>query len=205
MPNNPFQWDPSVGQYRAPNGRFVPRETIRRVIDDILDREAREVEQLARQLRSGSITLEDWRSRMRSAIKSIHLYSAAAARGGWAQISQVQFGQLGRVIRSEYAYLEKFARGISDRSVPLDAFFIDRAQQYAQAGRDTYHQIEQRVMSDAGFETYENIIDTAAENCHGANSCTEQTARGRVPIGELIPIGRRRCLRKCRCHLKYYR
>jgi hypothetical protein len=42
-----------------------------------------------------------------------------------------------------------------------------------------------------------------ADHCEGVGSCIEQTARGKVPIGSLIPVGDRRCLRRCHCTIEY--
>lgn len=141
---------------------------------------------------------------MRDAIKNIHLYSAAIAKGGWAQLTQADFGRVGKIVRSEYKYLERLASGIGDGSIPLDGRFKDRSSQYAEAGRDTYHEIERATMRAAGYTLESNVLHPA-EHCTGAGSCVEQTARGKVRIGQLIPIGRRRCLRKCRCSLAYWK
>lgn len=200
MPSKPpFSWSPKTGQYVGPGGRFVPRTEVRRALDKALDAEKAHALDLANALRSGSISLEKWRAEMRETIKLTHLYSASAASGGWAQLSQADYGRIGQIIRGEYAFLEKFAQGIASGKVPLDGNFLQRALQYAEAGRDSYHQTERASARRAGKREERNILHPA-DHCAG---CLGESARGWVRIGELIPIGRRICRRKCRCSLRF--
>lgn len=200
MPSKPsYTWSAAAQQYRAKNGRFVPRAEIRAVIDGALARESASARTLALALRNGDISLESWRLQMRTMIKNVHLYNAAAAKGGWAQLTQADYGRVGQIVRSEYGFLEQLARGISNETIPLDGSFVARAQMYAQAGRETYHQTQRASMKSAGFRFELNVLH-AAEHC---GLCLSETARGWVPIGELIPIGQRTCLRNDRCSLSF--
>lgn len=194
-----YRWNARAQQYVAANGRFVSRATIRNLIDQALEREVRNARDLAIGLRNGDISLEAWRASMRDIIKSTHLYSAAAAKGGWAQLTAADYGRVGQIIRGEYQFLENFAAGIANGSIPLDGRVVARAQMYAEAGRDTYHQVERAGMQSTGRTMERNILHPA-DHC---GQCLGETARGWVPIGVLIPIGRRTCLRRCRCSLDY--
>lgn len=196
---NPFVWDKKTGRYRRPNGTFVSLAEVQQVIDQILDRQIRSAQNLAFQLRNGEISLTVWRQSMRDMIKNVHLYSAAAAKGGWAQLTQADYGRIGNIVRAEYKYLERFARGISDQRIALDGRYFDRVRMYAEAGRDTYYQVTRAAMQAAGMREERNIR-TANESCGG---CIVESRRGWVPIGKLTPIGRRNCLRKCRCFLEF--
>lgn len=200
MPSSPaFRWSAKTGQYVRANGQFVPRTEVRRAIDKALDAEKARALDLSNALRSGSISLEKWRAEMRDIIKNVHLYSASAASGGWAQLSQADYGRIGQIIRGEYGFLEKFAQGIARGTVPLDGNFLQRALQYAEAGRDSYHQTERASARRAGKREERNILHPA-DHCGG---CLGESARGWVKIGQLIPIGRRICRRKCRCSLRF--
>lgn len=198
--NLPYRWDPRVGQYINSAGRFVSRSQVRAVIDKILDQEARNARDLALGLRNGDISLEAWRASMRDVIKNVHLMDAAAAKGGWAQLTADDFGRVGAIVKKEYMFLENFSRGIASGRIPLDGRVVVRAQMYAQAGRDTYHQVQRATMTKAGFRFERNVLH-AADHCGG---CLGETARGIVKIGQLIPIGRRDCLRNCRCTLDFF-
>jgi hypothetical protein len=198
-PSRSYTWDPSTGQYRSASGRFVSRTKVRAYIDKVLDREMRNAKELALSLRNGDLSLEAWRASMRDMIKSVHLYDAAAAKGGWGQLTADDYGRIGAIVKKEYQFLERLANGISTGKIPLDGRVVQRAQMYAEAGRDTYHQVERATMVKAGFRVERNILHSA-DHC---GDCVGETARGYVPIGRLIPIGRRQCLRRCRCSLAY--
>ena len=71
-------------------------------------------------------------------IKMSHLANAAAAKGGWDQMSQADYGRAGQAIRAQYDYLNKFAQQVADGTQKLDGTLTRRAQMYAEAGRDTY-------------------------------------------------------------------
>lgn len=200
MPSSPrFAWSAAAQQYRRSNGRFVSRAEVRAVIDSALARESATTRMLALALRNGNVSLEAWRLSMRDMIKNVHLYDAAAAKGGWAQLKQSDYGRVGQIVRSEYAYLESLARGISSGTIALDGSFVQRANMYAQAGRETFHQVQRASMEEAGFQFERNILH-AAEHCGG---CLGETARGWVRIGTLIPIGQRTCLRNDRCGIEF--
>jgi hypothetical protein len=196
--NPPFRWNAAAAQYVRANGRFVPRSDVRRAIDAALLAEEKRARSLAEDLRNGRITLDAWRTEMRDLIKTVQTYGAAAAKGGWAQLTQSDYGRIGQIVRSEYGFLEQFAQGIASGRVSL-ASVQARAVQYALAGRDTYHQTERIAARDAGLTQERNILHPA-DHC---DQCVAQTARKWVSIGQLIPIGRRTCRRYCRCSLAF--
>lgn len=198
---NQFTWDAATGRYRWPNGRFASKKEIRDAIDVALQNEIVRSRELGLALREGRLSLSAWRVEMRDMIKSVHLYSAALAKGGWAQLTKSDYGTVGNIVRHEYRFLERLASGLNTGAIAMDGQFFDRSRMYAEAGRDTYHQIERVVMRAIGFRFESNVLHPA-EHCA---SCTEQTARGRVAIGTLIAIGRRTCLRKCKCSLAYWK
>jgi hypothetical protein len=61
-------------------------------MDRAYAKEQRKIRQLALDLRNGDISLMVWRQLMRDAISNLHLYSAAVVRGGWAQLTQSDWG-----------------------------------------------------------------------------------------------------------------
>jgi hypothetical protein len=107
------------------------------------------VRALAESLRTGQITLEEWELAMRALSKEVHLYSAAAARGGWAQLSPDDTGRVGRIVRDEYRWIRNFRTEIED-GLPLDGRFAVRTELYAQAGRETFHKVERQVQLEQG-------------------------------------------------------
>lgn len=194
-----YRWNQTANRYISPSGRFVGRQQVRAALDVAIDNSAKSIKALSQQLRDGNISLADWQLAMAREIKATHLASAALAKGGWAQLSQSDYGRVGQIVRQEYAYLNKLAQDIAAGRQPLDGRFLRRAEQYIQAGRATYHQVEQREMKVRGYDEERNIRH-ARDSCPG---CLDATARGWVAIGTLPPVGGRDCRRNCRCTIEY--
>jgi hypothetical protein len=172
------------------------------MIDRTLADHTRAVSVLTEQLRSRALPLGEWERRMRQEIKAIHLYSAMAAKGGRAQLTPRDLGRVGAQVKRQYAYLRRFADQISNGRQRLDGTLVTRTKLYAQAGRGSYEATRQREMRDRGYDEESNLL-APAEHCEGQGSCVEQTTRGWVPVGSLIPIGGRLCVTNCKCQIRY--
>ena len=195
-----FLWNEKSQRYvNAVTKRFVARTQVRQALDIALDRSRNEVARLSRELVNGRLSLADWQVQVARELKSMHLASAALAKGGWAQMTQSDFGKVGATCKREYQYLATFAAQVKSGEQRLDGSLVARANLYAQAPRGTYHAIEERGMQAQGKTEYRNILGPA-DHCEG---CLAETAKGWVLIGELTPIGQRLCLSNCRCGITY--
>lgn len=194
-----FRYNELANRYTNRSGRFVPMSQVRQELDRALLDIGKEAKALAEQLRTRQITAEQWTLDMRHLVKEVHLWSAADAKGGWAQMAQADYGRVGQIIRGEYAFLQRFSAQIN-LGLALDGQFLQRAQQYTQAGRRTFHAVEIVEKEQRGM-TEERSIRHVGDSCVG---CIFEAVRGWIPIGTGVPIGMRDCLRKCRC-TKLYR
>lgn len=197
-----FRWNPALrhgaGGYIDERGRMVAQTTIRDGLDSLLDAKKGEMGNLSVALRDGKISLGEWQTAMMQQVKDVHLISGAMERGGWAQMTQADFGRVGQAVRGEYEYLRNFAKEIED-GLPLDGRFVRRAELYGEAGRDTYYEFARVSARRNGYDE-ESSIRHAKESC---SECIEQEGRGYVPIGTLVPIGSRQCLSRCKCSMEY--
>lgn len=198
MNESRFKWNEVAGRYIGPDGRFVSFGTVRSYLDVTLDSYEQNIITLGQQLRDRSITLEQWQVGMRDALKDIHVSSGALARGGWAQMSQADYGRVGNELRFQYAKLNEFAAQIR-RGLPLDGRFMQRVKLYAQSARVSYTAALRQEMALRGM-TEEKSVLAAADHC---SECVSEAAKGWVPIGELVNIGERICRSNCRCHLQF--
>jgi hypothetical protein len=194
-----FRFDDIVGRFRGRSGRFIASSTIRGYLDRALDGHGKAISALTEQLRARAITLGQWERAMRTELKHIHLYSATLAKGGRFQLSQADFGRIGRELRDQYDFLRTFADAIASGKQPVDGRLVARAKLYAQSGRSTYHLTERAEMERRGWDLEENVL-AASEHCAG---CLAETARGKVSIGSLVPIGQRTCRTNDRCRIRY--
>jgi hypothetical protein len=199
-----FTWDGR--RYRSVlTGRYVSPREVRAALDTALRQTQPLARMLADDLRAGRVSRAEWAVRMRELVRSTHLMSAAAARGGWAQMTPEAYGQVGAAVREQYRYLDPFIAEV-EAGLPLDGKFTARSAMYAQAGRNTFHRAERAVMLDNGMTEEANVLAVDATHCgppEDPNSCPAQTRRGWVPIGNLLPVGSRTCVTGCRCVVSY--
>ena len=203
MPTDPrarYRWDPSVAQYRALNGKFVRRGELVAALDDALNREARLMLGNFRSLANGTMTLDAWHLGMRQSIKLMHLWAAAAAKGGWASLTPADYGRVGASVLFHDRRLQAFALQLS-AGLPLDGRAAWRVEMYARAARQTFHSIELTVTRAAGYLFERNVINPASESCP---ECLELTDLGVQPIGSLKRPGHRACLTGCTCYLEFF-
>lgn len=200
LPPSRYRWSERANRYIDANGRFVSRAFVRAEIDLALEAAQLRLAALAESLRVGGISLDAWIIEMRRAIKQVHLYSAAAARGGWAQMSQADYGRVGTLVREQYGYLENFANEIVDGLI-LDGRFLRRVALYGSAGRRTFHRVEQLEMQLRAMDEERSVLNPA-DHCE---ECIAEAAKGWVPLGTVIPIGERTCLTNCKCDMDYRR
>ena len=200
-----FTWDEATQRYRDSAGRFVARSRVRGAIESAIADAKADMRAVSNRLRSGSISADEWYSTMRGAIKDVELLSGAAARGGFDQMTASDYGRVGAAVKKQYAYLDRFA-GEIEAGLKLGNGFVARAVSYGNAGRALYSAMVGDGMEAAGFDIERNVLGLGETgHCEGPGSCLEQSARGGVPIGELVPIGNRLCRGNCQCWIEYGR
>ena len=193
-----YRWNEVAGRYINQSGDFVSFAEVRRYLDEVLDRHERKTLSLSTSLREGSINVQQWQSGMKDSLKDLHLVSGALARGGWAQMSQSDYGRVGSQLRFQYQRLARFATQI-ERGLPLDGRFRRRVELYAQSGRVSYTAALRQEMALRGY-TEEKSVLAKADHC---SECVAEADKGWVPIGTLVNIGERICKSNCRCHFEF--
>lgn len=197
-----YRWDRQSGRYRnASTGRFVPPSQVRAWLDFALDAATGRINGLANSLRAGTTDRISWEVAMRREVKNVALYSAAAAKGGWAQMSDADYGRVGQYVRSQYDYLRKFAREIAAGVQPLDGRMNARASLYGQAGRPLYHRIEIAEQKVRGM-TERRRIRHAGDSCAGCLSAASAGWAG-IDSRQVLEIGDTECRTRCRCSWEF--
>jgi hypothetical protein len=199
MPDPGYKYNAKAYSYVDPQGRFLSRTDVRDTLDNALKNNGTLLRDLTQQLRDGRISIADWQTAMAREIKNVHLYSTAAARGGWANMTPTDYGRAGQRIEAQYRFLRGFAEDVASGKQPLNGRALQRAVMYSEAGRNTFHHVERREMEVRGM-TEEHSRRHPADGCE---ECIEQEELGWQPIGEAVPIGERLCLTKCRCTMDY--
>jgi hypothetical protein len=199
MPLPPFRWNAALARYIDPRGRIVARLVVRGALDDALAATGKRMRENTVLMRDRRISVAQWHARMKADVKAVHVYSTAAARGGFAHVTPAEWGRVGNIVKAQYGHLDNFAAAVKGGKAPRDGRLVNRADMYAQAGRQSYHVTDERVQLENGMRQERNILHTL-DSCDG---CIDETAAGWVPIGELTPVGTRDCLSRCKCSIEY--
>ncbi len=206
MPS-PFVWSeintPNGPQHRyrdTRTGRYVPARQVRAELDRFVDAAGRNATRdLTGQLRDGRIGLAEWQTAMARAVKNVNYAAVAAASGGVENMTAVERGRAGAIIKKQYEYLRGFAADIESGKQPLDGRAIRRAEMYAQAGRGSFHEQRRTGISAAhpGASLMIRSIRHPGDSCR---SCIELNGRW-FPMGDpgYTPVGQRECNVSCRC------
>lgn len=200
-PRSRYTFDRASNRYRDAQGRFVSAQRIRHDLDEAIKGSNAEITQLSERLRTRKIGVDEWQLGMRQAVKDTQLYGAASARGGWAQMSPADYGAVGRRVKDQYAYLDRFAADIR-AGLPLDGQFLSRSRLYGSASRAAFEAVQRDKMALRGMTEERNLLHPA-EHCTGPDSCVEQTDAGWVAIGSLLEIGGRICGMNDHCTMEY--
>lgn len=199
MPFPLFTWDRLALRYRDSGGRFVSRREVRQALDDTLRSLRHEMRGITQDMRAGKLTVGEWHVAMRDAVKDVHLFSAALAKGGWDQLTQADYGRVGQIVRGQYGYLSDFAIGMAFGNVPTDGRVLVRTDLYFEAGRGTFHAIEDASIDETEFDQERSVLHPA-DHC---DECIEEAEAGWQPRGQMVPIGQRQCMSRCRCTKQY--
>lgn len=198
-----YVWDERTGKYAsASTGRFVKFSRVRDSLDQVALRSQANMRGLSEQLLSGNMSLAEWQARMAQEIKTLHTASAAAANGGWAQMSKSDWGSAGAKIKRQYQYLQNFANEIASGKQPLNGRLLVRSDLYGKAGRGTYEDMRRRYQEQSNLMDEERRVLGEAEHCP---DCLDYAGEGWQPIGSLPRIGESVCRTNCACTFEYRR
>lgn len=203
MPDQSYTYDRNSGRFRSlETGRYVSERRIRDAVDAVADLASRRMGEAAARYRAGQITISDFQAAMLQAIKDSQIASALLAYGGRQQMDPSRWGLVGQQIRVQYQYARQMTADVLDGRQRLNGRLDGRARQYGQASRSLYENIRrQQARIDPAVQYEANHLH-ASESCA---QCKAQSAQGRVPIGTLVPVGKRTCRSSCRCTLSYHR
>jgi hypothetical protein len=195
-----FTWDPATGRYRDARGLFVPRELVRKSLDRIAAASGQRMRVMGQQLAKGQVEIADFHVAMRTEVKSAVLNNAAAAKGGFAQLTQSDYGRIGNEVKRHYIALDRFVGDLYGGIVqPNTKGFLARIQLYFNTARTFFYKLDREAQEAAGKTEERNRLHPA-EHC---GECQAMTDMGWVPIGTLVPIGERECVGNDRCDMEY--
>lgn len=182
-------------------GRYISARQVRADIDRMVDTAGRgSARALTEALRDGRLSLAEWQTGMARAVKNVNYAAVAAASGGVENMTAVERGRAGHIIRQQYERLRNFAKDIESGKQKLDGRALRRAEMYMDAARGSYH--EQKRAGEAAAHAGQALMIRShrhpGDSCRGCIALDGKWFRMGDP--EYIPVGRRECRTSCRCN-----
>lgn len=191
-----YSYNVARRRYETAGGRVVPLSRVTQLLDSSIRDSQERMRALTAQLKANEINLAQWQLSMEAEVKTIHTLAAATARGGWSAMSLSDWGRVGRLTRTHYDHLNRWALEIeSGRSIN-----IGRANLYARAARTTFMNFAAQMRAAASGGIRARRVLSSAEHCAG---CVREAARGYVTFELLAPIGSQECMVNCRCSIEF--
>lgn len=192
-------WDKQKRQYRDADGNLIPESRIKQMIDDLIASLAALFLRRIADVFSGNMTLDKWYELTQQDIASMHRVAAAAAFGGFLQMTQQDHARIELYIQDQLAYLRGFVMALyngqlSERKAGA------RAILYVAAIYATYMNAIVSREQFGGMLIYRRKT-RAGDNCE---DCIEYAFRGWQYIGLLPGIGQQCvCRSNCRCYFVF--
>lgn len=208
-----FKFNPKAkggGRYTDQHGNFVSSKVVLNQLEKVINGTKAEMTGLYNQLEAGEIGIQEWYDGMRRRMKIIHGISASIAKGGWAQMTQSDWGKTGNRLKKEYRLLSGFAQDMVSGKQPLNGNARRRAGMYAEAARGTGEETKRGEMEARGATHERRMLGATENHCHtdksGLLGCVELADKGWQLIGEVLPpIGTSPCRTSCLCRFIYGR
>lgn len=163
-----------------------------RFVDEVL---RPSIDQLTQRFVDGSIDLATWQKRVSSELKQAHVVASVLGRGGREKMTYSDWGRVGGRLRSEFRYLDNFAREILSGQLTA-ALIVARAASYIDGARRSFFAAKTASEAENGAEWEQRFLG-AGESC---DDCLFYASMGKQPIGSLPEPGERSiCGNNCQC------
>jgi hypothetical protein len=164
-----------------------------------------DLQELADALRAGTISIGEWEAGMRDYLREQYRVAVELGTGGNRSITQSDWGYEGSLLKKQYQFLNKFAQDIKDnpQKYITGNGLKYRMDLYKESAYTALANFQEREAKLQGFNEESNELGDA-EHCGG---CLEQPRYPSewVAIGEIIPVGSRDCIIRCKCTIRYRR
>lgn len=203
MANPNFAYDRRTLRYRytdgGKKGQFVSEASIRKLIDDYIVDSKDSFRAIGKLLLDKHITVSTFEASVAKQLKSSHIASYLAGRGGKPQMTQRDFGVIGARLKSEYQYLRGFSEDILAGNLS-EAQILSRLELYQDSFFTTYSMaVDESAKISNRWEKWNSADDGGT-----CSDCSAKSARGWQPIGTLGTPGiGTKCRSRCRCWKKF--
>lgn len=177
--------------------RLIPEQS-RRLLHGVVAAVRPVVLSVTDALIAGSLRLAGWFRSMRDALIPGYFAGAMAVLDDPAP-PRADVAAIVAEGNRQVGYLGRFRDQIATAAEILGPGTVSRAGMYGDSIWAVGMNVQRAEKIRDGMRFERNILGIA-DSCGG---CISQMQRGWVKVGELVPVGSRPCLSRCRCHLQY--
>lgn len=203
-PTPNWKWSEKARRYYDLDAhRFMSRDKALGFVSQSIDKSRPITQSLTSMYYSQKISLDDWRSAMRTEVKNEHIRQYILGVGGRDQMTPADWGRLGATIKGQYKYIDGFGDGLAAGKVSEGQALV-RAGMYADSARASYEKGHFQSQTRGGREVTEELWVLGSTENH-CKDCPDLASAGWVPIGThpFPGDGNTECLTNCLCHKEY--
>ena len=196
----PVTWEPTTARYRGEDGRFVSRDTVLDFVRQSIETSGNVTKTLAERVSSGQLSSREFLTVFKQEIKDEYIRQYVAGRGGVGSMAQKDWGKLGSMLKTQYAYADGFSEDLENLT---EGQIRSRSLMYINSSRQAYEQGQRRAISNAEGFTQERWMLNDSEHCA---DCSSYAALGWVDIGTIPATpadGSTQCKSNCKCFMQY--
>lgn len=199
-PPTEYGWNARAARYvDLSTGRFVARQAVLDVMEARIDDGVGRLRAMAQGVIDGRVPVSALQEAGIVELRRAHTQIAALGRGGWSQMRNTDWLDVGRQLKFEYRHWRDFMGQVARGE--LSAAQIEmRFGMYENHIWTSYWKAQTTASREAGF-VEERRIRQAAESCP---ECLGYEGRGWQPIGSLPEPGQESsCGANCKCVKEY--
>lgn len=197
-----YTFNPSTNQYRSHStGQFVSRRNIVALLDANVTAGENRLAALTIAAHDGRLSPAAFAEQFSAEIRRLHLQNRALGAGGWANMTQADYGAVGGKLAADYRRIQGYADAMANGEITL-AQALNRTRLYAGNARTQYWESwRSRQQPRIGRVIIDKRNLGAAEHCGG---CLDLHARGWQMQGVLPSPGDgfTECLSGCMCTIE---
>lgn len=198
--SNPVTFNRATLEYLRNNTTIKP-STVKAVADAATKGARSRMSDLAQQLQQGKISVAEWAVEHNAAIKTLVGSESALARGGFPEMTEVDWATASDLTADQWGYSRKFAEDVvagryGKPGEVLSETVMRRAGMYAEYGRAVFENTQMDNARDRLGHTMGRRILATTNNCQ---ECIDAAERNWRPIDEVEPIGSLVCHSYCHC------
>lgn len=196
-----WSFDTNTARYRnSVTGRFLSQRDALQLTERSIAAASAEIESQVLSLAQGVTPLGVWQRQLATLLKQVHVGQFILGRGGIAHTTPADFLEVGRILKSEYRYLEGFGRDLAAGRLSV-AQARARVRLYLAKSRLSFWAGQRQAQLQGPTASEMRRLLAPVEHCA---ECVAYARAGWVPIGNVpLPTVDCSCRSNCRCTVQY--